>query len=82
MVITQTFGFDVVTGKFKGKSCLAHYETLLRIFCGISELQNVPLNDTTKNPKQRFLMSQSRFTLKLTTSTPNVCMITNIKHGM
>ena len=33
---------------------------LLRIFCGII------LNDTTKNPKQRFLMSQIRLSFKIT----------------
>lgn len=42
----------------------------LGFFCGISELQNVPLNDTTKNPKQCFLTSQSRFYFKINNINP------------
>ena len=43
---------------------------LLRIFCGIIEWQILPLNDTTKIPKQRFLMSQSRFYFKINNINP------------
>ena len=39
---------------------------LLRIFCGIIKWHILQLTDTTKNPTQRFLMSQTRFSLKIT----------------
>lgn len=39
---------------------------LLRIFCGIIKWHILQLTDTTKNPKQRFLMSQTRFSFKIT----------------
>ena len=64
LVIMQTFGVDVVN--FKVKSWLARSETLLRIFCGIIKWHILQLTDTTKNPKQRFLMSQTRFSFKIT----------------